>query len=174
MLLSGGLYTRFSKYGPIEVHGLFGLGTGDKGGGGSDASFHPTYGHRVDGMERSGFGELFGASLYDANASSANPNGLPPGASGIRILGGGVTTHPTSLLSIGIDYFAYDGMEQANATFQSAAQSSGLGSELDIGIGFAYTNYLTFRGSAAFFSPGGAFVDGKESHRYLIEARGRF
>jgi hypothetical protein len=174
MLLSGGLYTRFSKYGPIEVHGLFGLGSGDSGDAGKDSSFHPTYGHRVDGLERSGFGELFGASLYDANASSANPNGLPAGASGIRIFGGGVTTHPTSLLSIGIDYFAYDAMEQANSTFQSSAQGSGLGSEIDIGAGFAYTNYLTFRASAAFFSPGSAFVNGRQAHRYLIEARGRF
>src|SRR5439155_18670432 len=102
-LISAGLYTRTSKYGPIEVHGVFGMASGDKGDSGADASFHPTFGHRVDGLERSGFGELFGATLYDASASSANPNGLPPGNSGIRVMAGGITTHPTAPLSIGID-----------------------------------------------------------------------
>ncbi len=32
-LVSGGLFTRFSKYGPIEIHGLFGIASGDSGGG---------------------------------------------------------------------------------------------------------------------------------------------
>ncbi len=173
-VVSAGLFTRFSKYGPIEVHGLFGLASGDSGDAGKDKAFHPSYGHRVDGLERSGFGELFGASLYDAAGSSANPTGLPAGNSGIRVIGGGVTTHPTALLSIGIDYFVYDAMEQANAAFQSAAAGSSLGSEFDLGMGFAYTNYLSFRASAAFFSPGEAFVNGSKAHRYLIEARGRF
>ena len=31
-LVSGGLFTRFSKYGPIEIHGLFGIASGDAGG----------------------------------------------------------------------------------------------------------------------------------------------
>jgi hypothetical protein len=173
-LLSAGLYTRFSKYGPIEVHGVFGMASGDSGDGGKDTSFRPTYGHRYDGLERSGFGELFGASLYDAVATPTNTNGLPAGNSGLRVIGGGVTTHPTSLLSIGIDYFVYDAMEQANAAFQSSADGSSLGSEFDLGVGFAYTNYVSFRASAAFFSPGSAFVYNQQARRYLIEARGRF
>lgn len=173
-LLSAGLFTRFSKYGPIEVHGMFGMASGDSGDSGKDSSFRPRYGHRYDGLERSGFGELFGASLYDATASSANPNGLPAGNSGIRVIGGGITTHPTALLSIGIDYYVYDAMEQANAAFQTSSADSSLGSEFDIGVGFAYTNYLSFRGSAAFFSPGSAFIYGQRATRYLIEARGRF
>jgi len=182
-LISAGLYTRFSKYGPIELHGLFGIASGDSGNGGNESSggnagtdnaFYPSFGHQFDGLERSGFGELFGASLYNAVASSANPNGLPPGDSGIRVIGGGVTTHPTALLSIGIDYFVYDAMEQHNAQVGSSATGSSLGSELDIGAGFAYTNYLTFRASAAFFSPGSAFVYASQAHRYLLEARGRF
>jgi hypothetical protein len=173
-LLSAGLFTRFSKYGPIEVHGLFGMASGDGGDAGQDNAFRPSFGHRFDGLERSGFGELFGASLYDAAGSSTNPTGLPAGNSGIRVIGGGVTTHPTSLLSIGIDYFVYDAMEQNNAAFQSGAGDSSLGSEFDIGVGFAYTNYLTFRASAAFFSPGSAYAYDQRAYRYLIEARGRF
>src|SRR5262249_26761634 len=130
---------------------------------------------------RGGFGEFYGATLYDAipsasynpSASTPSVSGLPPGNSGIRVIGAGVTTHPTSLLSIGIDYFVYTSQESAN--FSPAPSESGLGTELDIGMGFAYTNYLTFRATYAVFSPGsayGAFAD--KAQRIAIEAVGRF
>src|SRR5205085_7840935 len=35
-LVSAGLYTRTSKYGPIEIPGVFGMASGDKGGCGTD------------------------------------------------------------------------------------------------------------------------------------------
>ena len=179
-LISGGLFTRFSKYGPIEIHGLFGLASGD-GGGSTDNSFQPSLGHRFDGMERTGFGEYYGASLYDAmpsasyGAASSSPSvsGLPSGTSGIRVIGAGVTTHPTSLLSIGIDYFVYTAQESSG--FSPAPSESSLGTELDIGAGFAYTNYMTFRATYAIFSPGkayGAFAD--NATRLMLEAIGRF
>lgn len=174
ILLSGGLYTRTSKYGPIEIHSLFGLGSGDDGSANRDTSFHPAFGHRFDGLERGGFGEYFGASLYDAAPSSANPNGLPPGNSGIRVIGAGVTTHPTTLLSLGFDYFVYDAQENAPAAFTNARTESSLGSEFDFGIGFAYTNYLTFRASYALFAPGKAFPNRDQANRFLVEAQGRF
>jgi hypothetical protein len=179
-LVSGGLFTRFSKYGPIEIHGLFGIASGDSGGG-TDNSFHPDFGHQYDGLERSGFGEFYGATLYNAmpsssygaNASSPSVSGLPQGNSGIRVIGAGVTTHPTSLFSIGIDYFVYTAEESTN--FSPAPSESSLGTELDFGAGFAYTNYLTFRATYAIFSPGkayGAFTN--NATRFALEAVGRF
>jgi len=180
-LLSGGLYTRFSKYGPIEIHGLFGLASGDSGGS-KDSSFRPTFGRKYDGLERSGFGEFYGATLYDAlpsstynpSSSSASVSGLPPGYSGIRVYGAGVTAHPTALISVGIDYYVYDAQESPGSNFALSSSESSLGSELDIGIGFAYTNYLSFRASAAFFSPGQAYPSRDKARRYLVEAVGRF
>ena len=179
-LVSGGLFTRFSKYGPIEIHGLFGLASGDSGGG-TDGAFQPDFGHQYDGLERSGFGEFYGSTLYNAipshsygtSASSPSVSGLPQGVSGIRVIGAGVTTHPTSLLSFGIDYYVYTAQE--NATFSPAPSESSLGTELDFGAGFAYTNYLTFRATYAIFSPGkayGAFQD--NAARFALEAVGRF
>ncbi len=179
-LVSGGLFTRFSKYGPIEIHGLFGLASGD-GGGSTDNSFNPSFGHRYDGLERAGFGEYYGATLYDAfpsttyGATSSSPSvsGLPVGHSGIRVIGAGVTTHPTSLLSFGIDYYVYTSQE--STTFSVAPSESSLGTELDIGAGFAYTNYLTFRATFALFSPGkayGAYTN--NAQRIALEAVGRF
>ena len=109
-LISGGLFTRFSKYGPIEIHGSFASPAATPAAGRMTA-FAPTYGHKYDGLERSGFGEFYGATLYDALPSSSNPRGLPPGFSGMRVIGAGVTTHPTALLSIGIDYFVYTAEE---------------------------------------------------------------
>lgn len=180
-LVSGGLYTRFSKYGPIEIHGLFGMASGDSGGS-TDKSFRPAHGHRFDGLERGGFGELYAASLYDAmpsnrfNASASTPtvSGLPPGFSGIRVIGAGLTAHPTALISIGFDYYVYTAQEAAGSNFPVSSSETSLGSEIDIGIGFAYTNYLGFRASAAFFSPGKAYASRDHAHRYLLEAIGRF
>jgi len=54
----------------IEIHGLFGIASGDSGGS-NDNSFNPTFGHRYDGLERAGFGNSYGASLYDAMPSSS-------------------------------------------------------------------------------------------------------
>lgn len=172
-LVSGGLFTKFSKYGPIEIHGTFGMASGDSGGG-TDNAFQPTYGHRYDGLERSGFGEFYGATLYDALPSSSNPRGLPPGFSGMRVIGAGVTTHPTALLSIGVDYFVFDAEESASTAFPVSSSDSSLGTELDIGAGFAYTNYMSFRGSFALFSPGKAYQNTKNATRVLFEAIGHF
>ena len=172
-LISGGLFTRFSKYGPIEIHGSFGMASGDSGGG-KDNSFNPTFGHKYDGLERSGFGEFYGATLYDALPSSANARGLPPGFSGMRVIGAGVTTHPTALLSIGIDYFVFTAQETAGSAFPLTSSESSLGTELDIGLGFAYTSYLSFRGSFALFSPGKAYEHTDNARRILVEAVGRF
>jgi hypothetical protein len=179
-LVSGGLFTRFSKYGPIEIHGLFGIASGDSGGG-TDNAFQPDFGHQYDGLERSGFGELYGATLYNAipsstynaNASSPSVSGLPQGVSGIRVIGAGVTTHPTSLISVGIDYYVYTAEQSTN--FAPAPSEDSLGTELDIGAGLAYTNYLTFRATYALFSPGksyGAYAN--NASRFALEAVGRF
>jgi len=179
-LVSGGLFTRFSKYGPIEIHGLFGIASGDSGSG-TDNAFQPDFGHQYDGLERSGFGEFYGATLhnaipsssYGASASSPSVSGLPQGNSGLRVIGAGVTTHPTSLVSVGIDYYVYTAEESTN--FSPAPSESSLGTELDIGAGLAYTNYLTFRATYAIFSPGkayGAFTN--NATRFALEAVGRF
>jgi len=173
-LVSGGLFTRFSKYGPIEVHGSFGLASGDDGKPGKDKAFRPSFGHKFDGLERSGYGEYYGATLYDAIPSTSNPSGLPPGFSGIRVIGAGVTAHPTALLSVGIDYYVYTAQESAVAQFPISSSDTSLGTEIDIGVGFAYTSYLSFRGSAAFFTPGKAYANRDKASRFLIEAIGRF
>jgi hypothetical protein len=179
-LVSGGLFTHLSKYGPIEIHSSFGIASGDSGGG-TDNSFHPDFGHQYDGLERSGFGEFYGATLYNAipsssygaSASSPSVSGLPQGVSGIRVISAGVTTHPTSLLSFGIDYYVYTAEESAN--FAPAPSESSLGTELDIGAGFAYTNYLTFRATYAIFSPGKAYgAYETNATRLALEAVGRF
>lgn len=180
-LVSGGLFTRFSKYGPIEIHGTFGQASGDSGGS-TDSSFQPMFGHQFDGLERSGFGEFYGATLYNAlpsasysqGASTPSVSGLPPGYSGIRVIGAGVTTHPTPLLSIGIDYYVYSAMETAGSNFSLSSSDSSLGTELDVGAGFAYTSYLSFRLSYALFQPGSAYIIGNNAQRILLEATGRF
>jgi hypothetical protein len=156
------------------------MASGDSGGG-TDNSFHPDFGHQYDGLERSGFGEYYASTLYNAmpsssygaSASSPSVSGLPQGNSGLRVIGAGVTTHPTSLLSFGIDYYVYTAEE--STIFSPAPSESSLGTELDFGAGFAYTNYLNFRATYAIFSPGkayGAYTN--NATRFMLEAIGHF
>jgi hypothetical protein len=174
MTLSAGLYARRSKFGPIEVHGMFGLGSGDKGDAGKDTAFRPSFSRRFDGMERIGYGEYYSASLFDSFQSSSNPRGVPAGHSGIRTIGGGITMYPTRLLSIGVDYFVFDSQETSVTSFPTSSGETSLGSEFDFGMGFAYTEYLSFRASFAFFSPGNAYITKDKARRFLFEAVGRF
>ena len=61
-------------------------GTGDNPGTPTtDEAFFPSRGHRHNGLERAGFGELFAATAYDAfggNYSTTTKSGLPHGAAG--------------------------------------------------------------------------------------------
>ena len=178
-MVSAGLYTRFSKYGPIEIHGLFGLASGDSGGG-TDNAFAPDFGHKYDGLERSGFGEFYGATLYDAHpsmtySSSSQAPRLRLASGHVRPARyrGRVTTHPTSLLSIGIDYFVYTAEESSN--FSPAPSESSLGTELDVGVGIAYTNYLTFRATYALLLAGKAYGAYENNAQHIaLEAVGHF
>lgn len=173
-LLSGGLYARRTRFGPFEVHASFGQASGDDPAtANTDEAFNPTFGHRFDGLERSGFGEFYGASLYDAFGSSANPRGLPPGTSGIRVLGTGLTMHPLEQISVGADYYLFSVRE--NTSGFSPSSDGALGTELDLGLGVSWTSYLSFRASFAQLFPGQAFGANRTSgRRLLIEAIGRF
>ena len=133
-----------------------------------DEAFRPTFGHRYDGLERDGWGDYFGASLYDAiGPSTTTVNGLPANVSGIRVVRAGVTLPEIHKVRPDLDYYLY----QAS----TAPGSHDLGSEIDIRLTYAIKDRLLFRLSAAYFSPGNAMGATKTGgSRYGIEASGRF
>lgn len=147
-------------------------GSGDDLGTGQvDEAFFPSLGHRFDGLERSGFGEFFGASTYDAyggNYSSATASGLRHGSSGIVTVGAGYTFPAYRGFALDIDYFLY----QAER-IRSGKRT--LGNEWDFKLRYNVRDTFTMSLIAALFGVGSASnpLLGR-SRKYAFELSGRF
>jgi len=155
----------------------FAMGSGDSPGDGTkDGAFRPTFAHRWDGLERSGYGRYFAATVSDAfstgalfsNSSSAQ-TGLPPGTSGLQIIGGGIGYSPTPPLKGTVAFFNYKSKENL------IASSNSLGSEADFELSYQFTGFLSFRGTYARFAPGDAFSPNLQTaHLTELEAQLHF
>ncbi len=147
-------------------------GTGDNPGTGTtDEAFFPSRGHRYNGLERVGFGELFAATAYDAfggNSSTTTNSGLRNGASGIVVVGAGYTPPSYKSLTLDIDFYLY----------QAERISSGsrtLGTEWDLRLRYPIRDQLNLALTMAYFRAG-KFTDPGRSvaRKYSFEASGRF
>ena len=153
-----------TTYGAFNAFLNYAMGTGDAPGDSSkDGAFRPTFAHRWDGLERSGYGRYFAATVSDAystaaifNNSSTAQTGLPPGTSGIQIFGGGVGYSPTAPYKAEIGYYSYSAEE-------SLSGSKNLGSEIDAALHYQYTGFLSFSGVYARFSPGSAYAPNSQT-----------
>ncbi len=147
-------------------------GTGDNPGTGTtDEAFFPSRGHRYNGLERSGFGEFFAATPYDAfggNSSTTTASGLRNGASGIVVIGAGYTPPAYKSLTLDIDFYLY----QAE---RIASGSRTLGSEWDVRVRYPIRDQLSLAASMAYFRAG-KFTDAGRSvaRKYSFEVSGRF
>jgi len=147
-------------------------GTGDKPGTPTtDEAFFPTRGHRYNGLERVGFGELFAATAYDAfggNFSTTTNSGLRNGASGIMVVGAGFTPPAYKSFTLDIDFFLY----QAE---RISSGSSTLGTEWDFRLRYPIRDALNIAATAAYFRAG-KFTDAGRSiaRKYSFEVSGRF
>lgn len=149
-----------------------GRGSGDDPGSPTkDEAFFPSHGHRFDGLERSGFGDFFGASPYDAfggNYSTSTASGLRKGASGIVAVGGGFTPPSYKGIILDVDYYLY----QAERVDHG---SRTLGGEWDIHLRYAIEDRFTLSASAALFGIGSASnVNLGKAKKYTVQASGRF
>jgi hypothetical protein len=137
----------------------------------TDEAFFPSHGHRYNGLERSGFGDFYGATPYDAwggNYSSSTISGLRQGASGILVVGAGYTPPAWNGIVLDLDYFLY----QAER-IQSGPRT--LGTEWDVHLRYAVMDRFTLAAGAAFFGVGTASnVSKGAAKRYFFEASGRF
>lgn len=151
---------------------LFARGSGDDPGTPTtDEAFFPSRGHRYDGLERSGFGEFFGATPYDAfgGHSTSTRSGLAAGNSGIVTVGIGVTPPAWRGVVLDIDYYLFQ------ADRNSTGPHRTLGTELDLRLRYDIRDRLRLSASAAFFTAGPASNPTKGgSRRYMLEASGRF
>ena len=137
----------------------------------TDEAFFPSRGHRYSGLERSGFGEFFGATPYDAfggNYSTTTASGLKSGASGIVVVGAGYTPPAYRGVVLDVDYYL----------FQAERIRSGprtLGSEWDLRLRYNIQDRFSLSATAAYFTAGMASNPVKgSSKKYVFEASGRF
>jgi hypothetical protein len=138
----------------------------------SDEAFFPSHGHRYSGVERSGFGDFFGATPYDAlggnYTSTTTASGLRHGASGIMVVGAGYTPPAWRGMVLDIDYYLF----QAERVITGPRT---LGSEWDFRVRYAVLDRFTLALGAAFFGAGTATNPARSAaKKYSLEASGRF
>jgi hypothetical protein len=147
-------------------------GTGDVPGTPTrDEAFFPSHGHRFSGLDRSGFGDFYGATPYDAfggNYSTSTKSGLPNGASGIIVVGAGYTPPTYAGVALDLDYFLF----QADRV---ATGPRTLGSEWDVRLRYQIRDQFSLSAGLATFKSGLLTDPGRASARkYSFEASGRF
>lgn len=136
----------------------------------TDEGFFPSFGHRYDGLERSGFGDFFAATPYDAfgGQSTATASGLPTGASGVVAVGLGFTPPAYRGITFDIDYWLF----QAD---RNVGPHRTLGTEFDFRARYGFRDRFNIILSAARFTAGPALSATKPSSaRYMLEFSGRF
>lgn len=136
----------------------------------TDEAFFPSSGHRFDGLERTGFGEFFAATPYDAfgGQSTATASGLRAGASGIVAVGLGATPPAYHGIVLDVDYFLF----QAD---RNLGHHRTLGTETDLRLRYDVGERFSLRATAALFTIGSASNPAQGSaRRYMLEAFGRF
>jgi len=157
IMLTGKWEQPMSKLGTGTAHITYGRASGQQPNAqNQDNAFFPGWGRKYDGLERSGYGEVFGATLYDAYGSTSTANGLPAGLSGIQVINLGVTLPPWHGLYTNLDMFFFEA-----AT--SASSSKSLGRELDISLLYPFKSHLRMKASYAAFTPGAAYADSTKS-----------
>lgn len=147
-------------------------GTGDVGGTSTrDEAFFPSHGHRYSGLDRSGFGDYYGATPYDAfggNYSTSTRSGLPQRASGLMVVGAGFTTPAYRGVSLDVDYFLF----QAERV-QGGSRT--LGMEWDARLRYPIRDQLSLTAGLAYFKAGTLTDPGQSiGRKYTLEASGRF
>jgi hypothetical protein len=136
-----------------------------------DEAFYPAHGHRFDGLERSGFGDFYSATPYDAyggNYSTTTKSGLPLGVSGIMVVGAGFTPPAYRGFALDVDYFLYQAQRVASG-------SRTLGSEWDFRLRYPVRDELVLSAGMAYFKAGLATDGGRHvARQFSLEASGRF
>ena len=154
-LLSGKLVNENTKIGAVTARALisYASGSNDPYNFTNDQAFSPTHTKKYDGLERAGYGTIFGATPGDSFVS------IPTGYSGMDTLNFGVDIAPLYNLIFGLDYLFFSASEGP----KGAPVSSGferfyganfsLGSEFDIAVKFVNSKYSSVSFLYCTYSP---------------------
>jgi hypothetical protein len=146
-LMKGSWNQDVSFFGQSKMRLAYGKSSGNPGPvSDKDKAFQPSFGHRFKGIERDGFGEIAGASLYDIIQTSGTRNGLPNGVSGLNILNVGLDM-PYKKMTMSIDLFKF------RASQNAADGPTQIGSEWDFKLIYPMGESLRMKAVYAFFKP---------------------
>ena len=134
-------------FGPSKARLAYGKSSGNSGPvSDKDKAFLPSFGHRFKGVERDGFGEIAGASLYDIIQTSGTVNGLPNGVSGLNIINVGADM-PYKKMILSFDFFKFRATQNANMDSIQIAR------EWDVKVTYPMGESLRLKAVYAIFQP---------------------
>ncbi|HAF95543.1 MAG TPA: hypothetical protein DCG50_05800, partial [Elusimicrobia bacterium] len=146
-LIKGAWNQNISFFGRSRARLAYGRASGNSNApAGTDKAFFPTFGRKYDGIERSGFGAIAGATLYDTIKTSSTPNGLPYGVSGLNVISLGVDL-PYKKLMISADFYRF------KASQNISGGSLQIGSETDLKAVYKLGEDLQLNAIYAVFTP---------------------
>ncbi|MCK9582305.1 MAG: alginate export family protein [Endomicrobiales bacterium] len=155
-VIRGELIGEKTKLGKVSAKALFSYATGNDDTNSlssTDKAFTPDFTARYDGLERKGYGQLFGATAFDGFYT------IPASFSGINTLSLGTDFSPVYALTFGVYYYLYS----ASQGPKGAPEASGferlfnanytLGVEMDLSMRYEYSKYCQFALSYARYTP---------------------
>ncbi len=153
-----------------------------------DEKFNPSFGHKWDGLERSGYGEFFAATPYSFfNEDKLIVQNQIPGStviqqfnynslfSGLRMYGFRGSINPWEPFTAGLEFYLYSARETPDIRLGSPTTitESALGRELIISASYLYAKRINFSVRWGKFFPN-ATLNNLGSSRLILEASGRF
>ncbi|HAT71579.1 MAG TPA: hypothetical protein DCS63_02040 [Elusimicrobia bacterium] len=156
-MLKGAWNQDIAMFGQSRVRLGYGRSSGNPGANpATDKAFFPSFGKKFKGMERDGYGQIAGATLYDMIKTSATANGLPNGVSGLNVINIGADL-PYKKLVISADLYKF------RATRNAGGGSLQIASEYDVKASYAFGDNLHLNAVYAVFTPLGLYPEAVQS-----------
>ncbi len=146
-MLKGSWSQHVTFFGTSKMRLAFGKASGNSGPvTDKDKAFMPGFGHKFKGIERDGFGDIAGATLYSLIQTSGTVNGLPNGVSGLNIINAGLDM-PLKRMMVSLDLIKFRASQNAS---DGATQ---VGREWDLKLTYPLGESLRLKAVYALFKP---------------------
>ncbi|MBI4656389.1 MAG: alginate export family protein [Elusimicrobia bacterium] len=160
-LIKGAWIQKLGKFGDSKMRLSFGKSSGnDSGAGGEDKAFFPSFGHKYKAIERDGFGDIIGATLYDIIKTTDTLNGLPEGSSGMYVVNLGMTL-PYKKLLLAVDVFRF------RVTKNIVSKAGNIGQETDFKISYPMSEHFKLTAVYSAFKPGDIFYGNPQATKLI-------
>ncbi len=188
LTFEGGFDFLHPRYRRMILAFVFMQGSGDDATtDGQDEKFNPSFGHKYDGLERSGYGEFFAATPYSFfnedklivqnQVAGTLVQSFPYNTlfSGLRMYGFRGSINPWEPFTAGLEFYLYSARETpfADKRTPTTILESALGRELIISANYNYAKRILFSVRWGKFFPN-ATLNNLGSSRLILEASAKF